>query len=139
MYLIYIIYQIRSIISDNIQGEVKGLKRLNKLSDLLESEVEAASAGHNTVGDWSAWSLDTCSSNCIFPFTYKGQTYHKCTKAKSTYNWCATAVIISGSSDTPDYYGRSWYSKCASDCPAARMDKAEEEEEVINTDKYDFI
>merc|ERR1712038_1215254 len=111
------------------QGEVKGLKRLNKLSDLLESEVEAASARHNTVGDWSALSLDTCSSNCIFPFTYKGQTYHKCTKAKSTYNWCATAVIISGSSDTPDYYGRSWYSKCASDCPAARMDEEEEEDE----------
>merc|ERR1711884_438458 len=27
------------------QGEVKGLKRLNKFSDLLESEIEAASAG----------------------------------------------------------------------------------------------
>ena len=111
---------------------------MNKFSDLLESEMEAASAGDNIVG-WSALSLDTCSSNCIFPFKYKGTTYTKCTKARATYNWCATAVIISGSSDTPDYYGRSWYSKCASDCPAARMDEAEEEEEVINTDKYDFI
>jgi len=110
------------------QGEVKGLKRFNKFSDLLESEIEAASAGDNIVG-WSALSLDTCSSNCIFPFKYKGTTYTKCTKARATYNWCATAVNI-GSSSTPDYYGHSWYAKCASDCPAARMDEEEEEEET---------
>ena len=107
---------------------------MNKFSDLLESEIEAASAGDNIVG-WSALSLDTCSSNCIFPFTYKGTTYHKCTKARATYNWCATAVTVTGSSSYPDYYGHSWYSKCASDCPAARMD---EEEEVLNTDEYDL-
>ena len=109
------------------------------MSDLLESEIEAASDGDKIVG-WPSLSLDTCSSHCIFPFTYKGQIFHKCTKTNAYYNWCATAVIMTGSSSFPDYYGRSWYSKCASDCPAARMD--EEEEEVINniintTDKYD--
>ena len=108
---------------------------MNKFSDLLESEIEAASDGDKIVG-WPSLSLDTCSSHCIFPFTYKGQIFHKCTKTNAYYNWCATAVIMTGSSSFPDYYGRSWYSKCASDCPAARMDEEEEEEEVLNTDKY---
>ena len=105
---------------------------MNKFSDLLESEIEAANNGDNIVG-WTNLSLDTCSSNCIFPFYYKGQTYHKCTKTNANYNWCATAVIMKGNDPIPDYYGRSWYSKCASDCPAEKMD--EEEEEVLNTDK----
>lgn len=30
---------------------------------------------------------------CVFPFTYNGAEYHRCTTAERTMSWCATNVV----------------------------------------------
>merc|ERR1711971_144390 len=42
----------------------------------------------------------TSGDVCIFPFTYKGQTYTKCTFTNSPTPWCATMVDQSGNAVT---------------------------------------
>ena len=54
-------------------------------------------------------------NSCIFPFSYKGETYNSCTKAESSNGvaWCATEV-----DDNGEVVNNKW-EDCDSLCPGS--------------------
>ena len=48
---------------------------------------------------------------CLFPFNYRGKTYHECTSDHyGTKSWCPTWL------DEGDYYKKYW-GTCSPECP----------------------
>merc|ERR1711874_112527 len=62
------------------------------------------------VGGLECWTLH--GKQCIFPFQYRGETYHSCTttNSKNYKAWCATEINYSG-----EVINQKW-GDCEPDC-----------------------
>ena len=53
----------------------------------------------------------SCSTNCVFPFIYRGRKHDLCSTSDGSSPWCATSVNMDGVMTSWTY--------CADDCPGA--------------------
>jgi len=58
----------------------------------------------------------TAGDPCVFPFTYKNVSYHTCTKADRSTEWCATETDAAGN------YNGEW-GRCGESCRAVYSDR----------------
>jgi len=65
---------------------------------------------------WRTGCQTTKGDNCVFPFTYKGVVYDKCTKADHSKPWCSTKTNIEG------HYISGHWGDCSPTCLSGIID-----------------